>query len=151
MRVAEIDRDLGGHGEPGVLGHFLALVPGQGPAQLRRPRQELVTHSDGRAEDDVGEGAAAAELIRTGIWAAPSRHQSAAERMPKIRNTALPAPDRPGAPPRPGNAPRFCQPRSGARTASPADPERTQATLRVPLKWHTSAAEVLSSLFERTP
>src|SRR5260221_10545557 len=118
---------------------------------LRRPPQELVTHSDGRAEDDVGEGAAAAELIRTGIWAAPSRHQSAAERMPKIRNTALPAPDRPGAPPRPGNAPRFCQPRSGARTASPADPERTQATLRVPLKWHTSAAEVLSSLFERTP
>jgi hypothetical protein len=28
---------------------------------------------------------------------------------------------------------------------------RTQATLRVPLKWHASAVEVLGSVFENTP
>jgi len=89
--------------------------------RVGRPRQELVTHSDGRAEDDVGEGAAAAEVIRTGIWAAPPRHQLAAERMPKSRNTAVPPPpDRPGALPRPGNAPRFlsAQVRSSDRLTS---------------------------------
>jgi len=63
-----------------------------GVQSSRTRAPEVATHSDGRAEDDVGEGAAAAELTRTGIWAAPPRHQPAAERMPKSRNTAVPPP-----------------------------------------------------------
>ena len=35
-RVADADRDAGGHAEPGVPGHLLALAPGQGAA-LGRP------------------------------------------------------------------------------------------------------------------
>src|SRR5689334_1418348 len=33
MGVGEVDRDAGGDGELGVVGHFFALVPGQGAAQ----------------------------------------------------------------------------------------------------------------------
>jgi hypothetical protein len=73
----------------GTVRHL--LEPYACAGHLRNP-QELVTHSDGRAEDDVGEGAAAAELIRTGIWAAPPRHQPAAERMPKSRKHRPPRP-----------------------------------------------------------
>jgi hypothetical protein len=34
VRAAEAGRHAGGHAEAGMLGHLLALVPGDGPAQL---------------------------------------------------------------------------------------------------------------------
>ena len=38
MGVAEVDRDAGGDGEVGVVGHFLALIPGDGAGAARRAK-----------------------------------------------------------------------------------------------------------------
>src|SRR5207244_3232030 len=36
VRVAEVDRDAGGHGESGVTAHLLALIPGDALKQFVR-------------------------------------------------------------------------------------------------------------------
>src|SRR5207245_9504318 len=40
-RVAEVDLDLGGDGELGVVGHLQAAIPGQRAAQLLRQARDL--------------------------------------------------------------------------------------------------------------
>ena len=50
LRVAEVDRDVGRQGEPLVLGHLLAAVPGQRSTELVRQAPRLLDQrSDHRA------------------------------------------------------------------------------------------------------
>ena len=45
VRVAEVDLHAGVDGEPGVVGHLGALVPGQRSAQLRRGAAAILARS----------------------------------------------------------------------------------------------------------
>jgi hypothetical protein len=151
VSVADAVRVAATHGKPSTLDHravpmpAASCTPATPDAQVPRNRTAAVdpTPTAPQRRDH--------NPIQTWIWAASLR-PAGPERCRGAETAPCAAPVAgTGAPPRPGNAPPWRSRRSGDLDRLTSNAERTQATLRVPLKWHSPAVEVLSTVFERTP